>query len=215
MSVDKMMDIQFQLKFTAKQFAKNSTRCEKEQKQEMNKCKQAMEKNNMEGARIYAQNSIRKKNEALNHLRLAARLDAVVSRLDTAIKMHTVTKNMGDTVKGMDKILKSMDPEKISKVMDQFEKQFETMDVTSAYMEGAIGQSTANSMPEDDVNQLMAQVADEHGLDIREHLNENLRITNQLPATQVTESAEGQTAQPVLENGDDDLEAKFARLRGR
>lgn len=212
--MDKMMDIQFQLKFTAKQFAKNSVRCEKEQKQEMNKCKQAMQKNNMEGARIYAQNSIRKKNEALNHLRLAARMDAVVSRLDTAIKMKMVTKNMGDMVKGMDKVLKTMDPEKISKVMDQFEKQFETMDVTSAYMEGAIGQSTANSMPEDDVNQLMAQVADEHGLDIREHLNDNLRISNQLPSSPEVENAEAQPAQPVAEN-DDDLEAKFARLRGR
>ncbi|EPY41995.1 charged multivesicular body protein 1 [Angomonas deanei] len=150
MSLDKLMEIQFQLKFTAKQFAKNATKCEKEQKQEMNKCKKAMEKNNMEGARIYAENSIRKKNESLNHLRLAARMDAVVSRMDTAIKMKMVTKNMGDMVKGMDKVLKTMDPEKISKLMDQFEKQFETMDVTSAYMEGAIGQSVATSHPPED-----------------------------------------------------------------
>lgn len=214
MSIDKMMDIQFQLKFTAKQFSKNSVKCEKEEKQEMNKCKRAMEKNNMEGARIYAQNAIRKKNEALNHLRLSARMDAVVSRLDTAIKMKMVTKNMGDMVKGMDKILVSMDPEKISKVMDQFERQFETMDVTSAYMEGAIGQSTANSMPEDDVNQLMSQVADEHGLDIREHFNDNLRLTSQVPTGLQAEQPQGEAPAAVLE-GDDDLEAKFARLRGR
>ena len=32
------------------------------------------------------QNAIRKKNEALNYLRLASRLDAVVSRLDTQVR---------------------------------------------------------------------------------------------------------------------------------
>lgn len=206
MSVEKLYDIQFQLKFTAKQFLKNANRCEKEQKQEMNKCKHAMEKNNMEGARIYAQNSIRKKNEALNHLRLSARMDAVVSRLDTAIKMKMVTKNMGLMVKGMDKVLQSMDPAKISRLMDTFEQQFETMDVTSAYMEGAIGQSTAVTTPEDEVNNLMSQVADEHGLDIREQLNGELQIKNtNLTATKAEEK----------QVEEDSLEAKFAQLRGR
>lgn len=206
MSTDKLYDIQFQLKFTAKQFAKNSQRCEKEQKMEMQKCKQAMEKGNMEGARIYAENSIRKKNEALNHLRLAARMDAVVARLETAIKMKMVTKNMGQMVKGMDKVLQSMDPTKISKLMDTFEKQFETMDVTSSYMEGAIGQSTASTTPEDEVNQLMSQVADEHGLDIKVDLDDRLRVNSKIPTA-------GESAPQEAES--DDLEAKFAQLRGR
>ena len=39
-------------------------------------------------AQIYAQNAIRKKNEALNYMRLGSRLDAVVSRLDTQAKMQ-------------------------------------------------------------------------------------------------------------------------------
>ncbi|ORC92018.1 charged multivesicular body protein 1 [Trypanosoma theileri] len=205
MSVNQLLDLQFQLKFVAKQFAKNATRCEKEQKQEMAKCKRAMEKGNMDGARIFAQNSIRKKNESLNHLRLAARMDAVVSRLDTAVKMKMVTKGMGQMVKGMDKVLNSMNPEAISTLMDKFEKQFETMDVTSEYMENAIGQTTATSMPEDEVNTLMAQVADEHGLDIKEHLNDRLKISNKNPV-------EVNTKQTVEE--EDDLEAQFARLRG-
>lgn len=49
------------------------------------KVKRAIEKGNMEGAKIYAQNAIRKKNEQLNYMKLASRLDAVVSRLDTQV----------------------------------------------------------------------------------------------------------------------------------
>ena len=43
---------------------------------------------NVDGARIHAQNAIRKKSEQLNYLRLSSRLDAVASRLDTQAKMN-------------------------------------------------------------------------------------------------------------------------------
>lgn len=35
--------------------------------------------------------------------------------------------------------------------MDTFEKQFETMDITSEYMENAIGQTTALTTPDEEV----------------------------------------------------------------
>ena len=56
--------------------------------------KKAIEKGNIDGAKIYAQNAIRKKTEALNYLRLASRLDAVVSRLDTQAKMNAINSSM-------------------------------------------------------------------------------------------------------------------------
>lgn len=45
---------------------------------------------NTDGARIYASNAIRKKNESLNLLRLASRIDAVSSRVETAVTMKQV-----------------------------------------------------------------------------------------------------------------------------
>ena len=41
----------------------------------------------MEGARIYAENAVRKKNEGLNYLRMSARVDAVASRVKSAQTM--------------------------------------------------------------------------------------------------------------------------------
>jgi charged multivesicular body protein 1 len=49
-----------------------------------------MEQGNTEGAKIYAENAIRKKNEELNFLRLASRIDAVASRVQTAVSMKSV-----------------------------------------------------------------------------------------------------------------------------
>ena len=51
---------------------------------------QALTQKNVEGARIYAENAIRKKNEGLNYLRMAARVDAVSSKVQTALTMKQV-----------------------------------------------------------------------------------------------------------------------------
>lgn len=52
---------------------------------------QALQQGNTEGARIYASNAIRKKNESLNLLRLSSRIDAVSSRVETAVTMRQVS----------------------------------------------------------------------------------------------------------------------------
>lgn len=52
---------------------------------------QALQQKNVECARVYAENSIRKKNEGLNWLRMASRVDAVASKVQTAVTMKGVS----------------------------------------------------------------------------------------------------------------------------
>ena len=54
----------------------------------------------------------------------------------------------------------------LSMIMDKFEGQFEDLDVQTSSMEGAISQTTAMSTPQEEVDLLMQQVADEAGLEI-------------------------------------------------
>merc|ERR1719295_2535514 len=161
----------FNLKFTAKTLVRESKKSEKLDKENKKKCKKAMEKGNWEGARIYSQNAIREKNQALNYLKLSSRIDAVAARVNTAVKMGRLTKQMGKIVGSMDSVMKSMDVEKISAVMDKFEQQFEDLDLTSQYMESAIDSTTAATMPESQVENLMAQIADENGLEFQSEID--------------------------------------------
>lgn len=80
----------FNLKFAVKELERNSKKCEKEEKVEKEKAKKAIQKGNMEGARIHAENAIRQKNQALNYLRMSARVDAVSSRVQTALTTRKV-----------------------------------------------------------------------------------------------------------------------------
>jgi len=104
----------FNLKFTAKQLQRFSKNCTKEEKAEKIKLKKALQQNNTEGARIYAQNAIRKKNEALNYLRLSSRVDAVASKVQTAVTMKSMTKSISGVVTQMDKAMQSMNLEQVS-----------------------------------------------------------------------------------------------------
>ena len=85
--------------------------------------RQALQQGNNDGARIYASNAIRKKSESLNLLRLGSRIDAVASRVETAVTMRQVTGNMTSVVKGMDRAMESMNLEKVRKCV-MFEKLF-------------------------------------------------------------------------------------------
>jgi hypothetical protein len=52
-----------------------------------------------------------------------------------------------------------MDLEKIAAVMEQFERSFDSLDLASATVEGAMGSATAGSMPEEEVDALINQVS--------------------------------------------------------
>lgn len=158
----KMEETLFNMKFTSKQLQRESKKCEKRQKESEKKAIDAMKKGNREMAQIAASNAIREKNQALNFLRLGSRIDAVAARVETAIRMNTLTKQMQQVTTGMSSVLGSMDVEKIASMMDNFEKQFDNLDVRSGYMENAIQASTATAVPEDEVDSFMQQLAEQH-----------------------------------------------------
>jgi charged multivesicular body protein 1 len=200
----------FTLKFTAKQLVRQSKRAEKAEKQEKLKLKKAIEQGDMERARIYAQNAIRQKNQATNYLRLSSRVDAISSRLETAIRMKTVTRAMANIVVAMDKSMQEMNLEKMTQVMDQFEKQFEDLDVQSEYVENTINQTTALTTPQDQVDELIAQVADEHGLELGEQFSQIAAKQQQLRAQKEKEKQK-QATNPDQEQ--DELTNRFLKLK--
>lgn len=54
--------------------------------------------------------------------------------------------------------------------MDKFETQFTDLDVQTSYLESTMSSTTATVTPQDEVDTLMSQVADEAGLEIQQEL---------------------------------------------
>ena len=54
--------------------------------------------------------------------------------------------------------------------MDKFETQFEDLDVATGYYENATSSATAVGTPQEDVDKLMNQVADEAGVELSQEM---------------------------------------------
>lgn len=105
---------------------------------------------------------------------------------------------MGQVSKAMDKAMKSMDLEKLSLEMDKFETQFQNMDVhtsvsarkvctvyrlqisvqlitvarSNKVLEDTMGAATTLTTPQNQVDDLIQQIAEENGLEVIDKLNE-------------------------------------------
>ncbi|VDL62428.1 unnamed protein product [Hymenolepis diminuta] len=191
----------FELKFSSRQLLTFAKKCEKEEKQAKNQLKKAIQAGNMDISRIYAENAIRKKNEGLNYMRMSSRIDAVAARVQTAVTTQSVTASMGQVVKGMTAAMRSMNLEKVSNLMDSFEKEFENLDVQSQVMEGTMNNTTSLNTPSADVDDLMREAADEAGIELDLNLPSGVSSTIAAPSSST----------PAEEQ---DLSDRLARLRG-
>uniref|UniRef100_A0A2K5DT00 CHM1B protein n=1 Tax=Aotus nancymaae TaxID=37293 RepID=A0A2K5DT00_AOTNA len=176
------------LKFAAKELSRSAKKCDQEEKAEKATIKKAIQKGNMEVARIHAENAIP----------MSARVDAVAARVQTAMSMGKVTKSMAGVVKSMDATLKTMNLEKISALMDKFKHPFETLDVQTQQMEDIMSSTTTLTTPHNQVDVLLQEMADEAGLD----------LSMELPQGQT-----GSVGTSVALAEQDELSQRLARLR--
>mmetsp|Transcript_34225 Transcript_34225/g.59890 ORF Transcript_34225/g.59890 Transcript_34225/m.59890 type:complete len:201 (+) Transcript_34225:2342-2944(+) len=195
-SKQKLEELIFDMRLNAKQLIKLSQKAQQEEKAEQVKARKALEKGLMDNARIHAENAIRKKSESLNYMRLSAKLDAVASRMMTASRTEDMSANFKKATVRLGRLMQNMNPEKISKTMEEFEKTFEDLDVASGYMTDSLNSAVATSTPATQVDSLLAQIADEHNIDIQEQL-----------------AVPGHQAEVKSTVGTEDLKSRFDALR--
>ena len=198
-------DTLIQLRMTSKQLENLAKKAQKQSGTEKERVKKAITDRNVEGAQIYAENAIRKKNEYLNYLRLASRVDAVSSRVKSAMAMQGVAKQMGLVTRGLESAMASLDLEKVSKIMEQFEKQFTDLDVKSNVMESSMSSATTLSTPQNEVDALIKLVAEENNLDL---------IGKMADAPSVSGLSIGATGNASRSNEqEDELTKRLAKIR--
>lgn len=192
------------MRFTSKTIGRQASKSNKLIAIEERKAKEAMAKNNMDGARIHAENVIRNKNQHLSYLKLQSQLEAVAAKLQAQDVRTQVTSSMSAVTANLDQALGTMDATQIGYTMEQFIQQSEDLDLQTKYMDSAIGESTSSSTPQGQVNTLLKRIADENNLDVGDKLsgyNAPLGQPSHIQANQ-------------LGTGNDDLEARLAALQG-
>lgn len=155
-----------ELRLASKQMQAESRRAAKRKVEGKRKCKSAIERGMPDMARVYAENAIRAEKESLSLLRLSSRVDAVASRVQTAINMNMVTSSMASIVRIMAGLTSTKAAWQSAEMMERFEAQFEQLDVQMAMVADTVDRTVATSTPSEAVNELIAQVADAHQLEL-------------------------------------------------
>ncbi|KAK7799709.1 hypothetical protein U0070_010716 [Myodes glareolus] len=105
---------------------------------------------------------------------MASRENAVASKVQTAVTMKEVIKNMAPVTKALDKALSAMDLQKVSAVMDRSEQQVQSRHVHTSGTEGSRNSPTMLTTPQEQVDSLIVLIAGENGLEVLDQLSQLL-----------------------------------------
>ena len=172
---DKIFDTMFEFKMMAKSMAKESKKSETQSKNLIKKVKDCIAKGDYEQAKVAASDAIRAKNQVKRYRVLSSKIDTIAQRLNSAYQNQTLTQNMENLTKQLLGAGSMMDLVKMTETMSNFEKLFDDLDVNTAMMDQVMDNVNAGTVNEGEVNELIAQVAQQNGMQLSEDF-ENVKI---------------------------------------
>lgn len=188
---------------------------EQQEKKVIADIKKMAKQGQMDAVKIMAKDLVRTRRYVKKFILMRANIQAV------ALKIQTLKSNnaMANAMKGVTKAMQTMNRQlklpQIQKIMMEFEKQSEIMDMKEEMMNDAIDDAMGDEDDEDESDAIVSQVLDELGLQLTDELSglpstgQSLGVTNKAKAPQA--AAAGGGGPPS--DADADLEARLENLR--
>ena len=172
---DKIFDTMFEFKMMGKSMAKESKKSEVQSKNLIKKVKDCIAKGDYEQAKVAASDAIRQKNMVKRYRVLSSKINTVASRLKTAYQNQKLTGQMQSLTQQLMGAGNMMDIVKMTETMSNFEKLFDDLDVNSNMMDQVMDNVNAGTVNENEVNQLIGQIAQQNGMKLSEDFD-NVQI---------------------------------------
>ena len=163
--MDELNEAAFQMKWQARSLEKEAAKAMQNRETQMKKAKMHMDRGDMQSAQIIAGEAIRYQKEAASLNRMAGKMSAVGSKLESAARTQQVSMQIKNAVPGLKNCLKQMEKSGVARNMAAFEKVFEDLDVQTEGLTGAMD-SIAGTTSEDQVaiTQLLQQMQSEQAM---------------------------------------------------
>ena len=115
----------------------------------------------MENAKVFAENVIRNRKEAINLRRFGVKMGALSAKLESAHRTQEMSKQISQSVPLLKNAMKQMDAVGVAGSMGDFEKVFEDLDVKTGDMNAALDNIYSTSIDNGEVMSLLQQMKDE------------------------------------------------------
>ncbi|KAI9102809.1 chromatin modifying protein 2a [Phlyctochytrium arcticum] len=183
------------------------SKLEQQEKKLIGDIKKAARANQMNACKIMAKDLVRTRRYIQKFYQMRTQLQAVGLRIQTLRS----NQQMAEALKGVTKAMRSMNKQvnlpAIQKIMMDFEKESETMDMKEEMMNDAIDDVMEEEDDEDESDQIVAQVLDEIGINMDQTMPEASKARVGGPA------AAKESQQEAMLADDAALQARLDNLR--
>jgi len=172
----------------------------------INDIRKAAKANQLKSVRIMAKDLVRIRKHQEKFVNLTAQLRAISLQMTSMASTQALTTSMKNITKAMTRLNKQINLPELNKVMQEFAKQSEQMEMKQEMISDSIDSAMDNAEDEEETDQVVNQVLDELGVSMTEGMA--------APPSQKKEVVV-EEAQPQVSAKDKELEDRFNNLAGQ
>ncbi|XP_078330724.1 charged multivesicular body protein 2a-like [Crassostrea virginica] len=185
------------------------SKMEQQEKKVIADIKNMAKKGQMDAVKVMAKDLVRTRRYVKKFILMRANIQAVSLKIQTLKSNNAMAQAMKGVTKAMMTMNRQLKLPQIQKIMMEFEKQSEIMDMKEEMMNDAIDDAMGDEEDEDESDAIVSQVLDELGLQLTDQLSD-------IPSAGTSLGAKAADKQPQaagVSDADADLEARLENLR--
>jgi len=191
-------------------------RMEQQEKKIIADIKKMAKEGQMDAVKIMAKDLVRTRRYEKKFMMMKANIQAVSLKIQTLRSQNAMAQAMKGVTKAMQNMNRQLNLPQIQRILQEFEKQSEMMDMKEEIMNDAIDDAMEDEGDEEESDAVVAQVLDELGLQLNDQLSNLPQASASLSVaggkTPVAAAAGGGGNAPVSD-ADADLQARLDNLR--
>ena len=192
---------------TIRELDRERVKLEQQEKKIISDIKKMAKDGQMEAVRIMAKDLVRTRNFVKKFILMRANIQAVSLKIQTLRSTAAMANAMKGVTRAMATMNKKMNLPQLQKIMMEFEKQSEIMDMKDEMMSDTMDDVLGEEDDEEESEAVVQQVFDELGLTFTDTLSG-------LPTAKTPVGAKAAAAnEPVALDADADLQARLDNLR--
>ncbi|XP_051159539.1 charged multivesicular body protein 2a [Leptopilina boulardi] len=192
-------------------------RMEQQEKKIIADIKKLAKEGQMDAVKIMAKDLVRTRRYVKKFMLMKANIQAVSLKIQTLRSQNTMAQAMKGVTRAMQNMNRQLNLPQIQKILQDFEKQSEIMDMKEEIMNDAIDDAMENEDDEEESDAVVSQVLDELGLQLTDQLSGLPQASGSLGIAgskqPAVAAAAGADDGGSLADADADLQARLENLR--
>lgn len=197
---------------------------EQQEKKIIADIKKLAKENQMDAVKIMAKDLVRTRRYVRKFMLMKANIQAVSLKIQTLKSQNAMGEAMKGVTKAMTNMNRQLNMPQIQKILHEFEKQSEIMDMKEEMINDAMDDAMEDEGDEEETDAIVSQVLDELGLQLNDQLSGlpqasgSLSVAGGVKAPQAAAmgaggAAGGSGAGSPVSDADADLQARLDNLR--